>query len=180
MRTMKLHTARLSLLAALFAAVLAFVVATSGGTVISTALAAASRLSVWDTPGRHASSCYVPAVTVLTGTAQWPVFEAPVACRIKALEFIPNSAKSGADTDYFEFNFVNVGASGSGTTATATNVSFTSGVDLTALDAKAFTVSTTDATRTLAAHEVLTLKRTIVGNGLASPSGRVVVEFEPK
>lgn len=141
---------------------------------------AASKTGVQDIPGRHQHLAFHPGAAAATATSSEVVFEAMNACRIKRIAWIPSAGMTGDNTNYITLDFLNVGTAGAGTTSLVTAIAFTTGTDGTALDAKEFTLSTTDATVTLAAGEVLTCKRTKAASGLLMPSGIIVIEFEPK
>lgn len=171
------HSPRLALAAA-FAIVAAFVALTL--LPAERASAAAGKTGVWDIPGRHSVQVFHPGAAAATATSSEVVFEAPVACRLKRIAIVPSAGMTGDNTNYITLDFLNVGTAGVGTQSVVTAVAFTTGTDLTALDAKEFTLSTTDATITLAQGAVLTCKRTKAASGLLMPSCLVVVEFEPK
>jgi hypothetical protein len=140
---------------------------------------AVTKGGVQDIPGRHVSQVFHPGALAATATSSEVVFEAMNRCRLKRLALIPSAGMTGDNTNYVTLDFLNVGTAGAGTTSVVTAIAFTTGTDLTALDAKEFTLSTTDATIVMAAGEVLTLKRTKAASGLLMPSCLVVVEFEP-
>lgn len=140
---------------------------------------AAAKTGVWDYPGRHVHHIFHPGAAAATATSSEVVFEAMAPCRLKRLAIVPSAGMTGDNTNYITLDFINVGTAGAGTTSVVTPIAFTTGTDLTALDAKEFTLSTTDATIKLAAGEVLTLKRTKAASGLLMPSCLVIVEFEP-
>jgi len=139
----------------------------------------ASAVGLGDIPGQHQAAVRFAAVTS-TPTAEVAIFRAPFACRVKGLGVVYDTAVTGADTDNFAIDVRNKGAAGSGTTSLVTVITFASGTDSAAMDETTWTLSTTDATITLAAGDVLALRRTTNGSGLDMPAGLVVVRYEPK
>jgi len=118
----------------------------------------------------------VPAVGA-TATADQNVGEAPVAGTVTGVSYTPEANITGADTDTRTLTLVNKGAAGAGSTVIAT-LAFTNGVNGTAFDEKAFTLSATAANRVVAAGDILAFVSTHAGSsGLADPGGLVQVEI---
>lgn len=141
---------------------------------------AVTKGGVQDIPGRHVHYAFHPGSVAATATSSEIIFEAMNRCRVKRVAFIASATITGQATDHFSLDIINRGTDGTGSGAIATQILFsTSGVVATAGDAKEFTLSTTDATVTLAAGDVLAVLRTKVGSGLIMSSGVFVVEFEP-
>ena len=86
---------------------------------------------------------------------------------------------TASDTNNFAIALVNTGLLGSGTTAMTSTLTFnrTTG-NLTALNPVALTLSTTAANLLVAAGEVVTLKKTENGTGLALPNGELSLQFQ--
>lgn len=101
---------------------------------------------------------------------------APVAGTVTAVEIISNAAVTGDNTNTRTFTLTNKGQAGAGTTVVAT-LALTTGNDLVAADAKAFTLSATPANLVVAAGDVLQLAQTVGASGLAHSGGvlRVVI-----
>lgn len=105
------------------------------------------------------------------------IFEAPYACTVTSVSYVPDTTLTGADTDSRTDSLINKGAAGSGTTEIAA-LAFVSGVDATAFDEKAITLSGTAANLVLAAGDIVAWKSLHVGStGLADPGGTVIVEI---
>ncbi len=104
------------------------------------------------------------------------IFEAPFACTISDVSYTPDTTLTGANTDSRTVSLINKGATGVGTTAAAT-LAFVSGVNATAFDEKAITLSSTAADLVLAEGDIVAWKSLHVGaTGLADPGGTVQVE----
>lgn len=141
---------------------------------------AVTKGGVQDIPGRHVHYAFHPGAAAATATSSEIIFEAMNRCRIKRVAFIASATITGQITDYFALDIVNRGTDGTGSGTIATAITFSSApIVATAGDALEFTLSTTDATITLAAGSVLAVLRTKTGNGLLMSSGLFVVEYEP-
>lgn len=90
--------------------------------------------------------------------------------------YIPSASITGANTNSRTLTLQNRGQAGAGTTAVAT-LALTSGVNATADDAKALTLSGTAANLVVVAGDVLSFESVHTGTGLADPGGQVVVEI---
>jgi hypothetical protein len=100
---------------------------------------------------------------------------APFAGTVTAVEYIPDTVLTGANTDSRTAVLVNKGQSGAGTTVVAT-LAFVSGVNAAADDARAITLSGTAANLVVADGDVLAWQSNHVGaTGLADPGGLVRV-----
>jgi len=137
-------------------------------------------LGLQDIPGIHQESARIPAVATASDVGEWVIFRAPFNCRVKGLSFVPDAAVTGQASHNFTLDVQNKGTAGTGTTSLVTTITYGSGTDAVAFDETAFTLSTTDATIRMSAGEVLTLKRTKTGNGLAAPALLAVVRYEPR
>lgn len=91
---------------------------------------------------------------------------------VTAVSYIPVTTITGADTNSRTVAVVNKGAAGSGSTSVA-SLALTSGVNATAFDEKAVTLSGTAANLNVTAGDVLAFTSTHVGTGLADPGGKV-------
>lgn len=126
----------------------------------------------------------VPAVEtyhmVIAATAANAAFEtvvctAPWAGTVTAVNYIADTALSGANTESRTLQLINKGQAGAGTTIVA-SLALVLGVNLAAFDAKAITLSATAADLVLVAGDVLAFKSLNIGvTGLADPGGTVVV-----
>lgn len=103
------------------------------------------------------------------------VGRAPYAGTVTAVEFIPNTTITGANTESRTFNLINKGQGGVGTTVIAT-LAMVSGVNATGMDVKNATLSVVAGATTVVAGDVLAWQSLHVGStGLADPGGRVEV-----
>jgi hypothetical protein len=101
--------------------------------------------------------------------------EAPFACTVTGVNYAPEAAITGANTDTRTITLVNRGQAGSGSTVVAT-LALTAGVNAAAYDDKGFTLSVVAGATTLAAGDVLEWRSTHSGStGLADPGGHVRV-----
>lgn len=116
----------------------------------------------------------VPAVGTAGNDEDSVLGQAPFDCTVTAVQYIPESAITGAATNNRTLSLVNKGAAGSGTTSVAT-LSFGSGTDAAAYDEKALTLSGTAANLDLAAGDTLQWRSIHVGTGIADPGGLVRV-----
>lgn len=97
-------------------------------------------------------------------------FDATVA----RVEYIPEAAITGANTNTRNVELRNGGQAGSGTTTVA-NLQFNAGVNAAANDERVITLSGTAANLNLAAGDTLVWRSLAVGTGLADPGGLVRV-----
>lgn len=114
-------------------------------------------------------SASLPAVA--TGTdSDVAVFIAPFDCVVTGVTYTPNATITGANSNTRALRLRNKGLTGAGSTVVA-ELQFDSGVNATAFDEKAITLSGTAANLNLAAGDVLALFSDAVGTGLADPGG---------
>lgn len=102
------------------------------------------------------------------------IARAPFRCTVTGVYYLPAAAATGHTTNYATVTVTNKGTNGSGSTAVAA-LALTNGVDLTAFDEKAITLSTTEASLNLAEGDVLSVAVTKAGTGLAIGAGIVGV-----
>jgi hypothetical protein len=139
-----------------------------------------SKTGSLDIPGTHFAQARLGAMATAATADEWCVFRAPGPVTIKKLSIAWNASITGAATDNFAVAAQNKGTAGTGTTAVSDTKTYTSGVNATAFLPDDLTLSTTAANLELAANEVLSIKRTVNGTGLASPDGLVLIEYMPK
>lgn len=102
---------------------------------------------------------------------------APFAGTVSAVQYVPDTVLTGANTDSRTLVLVNKGQAGSGTTVVATKA-FVSGVNAPADRVTAITLTATAADLAVAAGDVLAFQSTHVGStGLADPGGLVHIEI---
>lgn len=135
-------------------------------------------LNLKDIPGGAlVAACRTAAISgSINVTKEEACFYAKTACKIVSAGIVPDTALSGADTNYRKLGFRNKGTDGAGTTELAL-VSFTSGVDLVAHDYYELVAST--ALKTMTAGQVLAFYSKHEGSGLAQPAGCVIVVYWP-
>lgn len=104
------------------------------------------------------------------------IAQSPFAGTVTAVQYVPEAAITGAATNNRAVSLVNKGQAGSGTTVVAT-LTFASGVNATANNEVALTLSATPADLVLAEGDTLQWRSIVNGTGLADPGGiaRVVV-----
>lgn len=116
----------------------------------------------------------VPAVSTAGNDDDTVIAQAPFACTVTAVQYVPEAAITGADTNSRTVSLVNKGAAGSGTTSVA-SLALTSGVNAAANDEKAITLSATAANLVLAAGDTLQWRSIHIGTGITDPGGLVRV-----
>lgn len=92
---------------------------------------------------------------------------------VTSVEFLPNWNLTGANTNSRTFTLYNRRTTGTGTTVLA-QVLMTSGSSMTRF--VPFSVSITTANAVVAPGDILEWESLHVGNGIADPGGRVVVQ----
>jgi hypothetical protein len=126
-----------------------------------------------------------PLVKTLTGDtdavaagadATTNIGRAPFSGTVTQVTYAPNATLTGANTDSRTLSIINKGQSGTGTTSVAT-LAFTSGVNATASDEKALTLSGTPANLNVVQGDILAFVSTHVGSGLADPGGLVEIDI---
>jgi hypothetical protein len=90
------------------------------------------------------------------------------------VQYVPEAAITGANTNTRSMTLFNKGQAGAGTTTVAT-LQFDSGVNAAANDEKAVTLSGTAANLDLAAGDTLLWRSLHIGTGQADPGGLVRV-----
>jgi hypothetical protein len=116
----------------------------------------------------------VPAVSTAGNDDDTVIAQAPFDCTVTAVEYVPESIVTGAATNHRTVSLVNKGQAGSGTTTVAA-LTFDSGVNATANNERAVTLSGTSANLDLAAGDTLQWRSIHVGTGIADPGGIVRV-----
>lgn len=118
----------------------------------------------------------VPAVGTAGNDASTIVCQAPFDGTVTAVQLVPLSAITGADTNSRTVALTNKGQAGSGSTSMA-SLALTNGVNAAADDEKAVTLSGTPANLAVAAGDTLLWTSTHVGTGITDPGGLVRVTF---
>lgn len=105
------------------------------------------------------------------------VGEAPFDGTVTSVSYTPEANITGANTETRTLTLVNKGAAGAGTVVVAT-LALTSGVNGTAFDEKALTLSVVAGATTVAEGDILAFVSTHSGStGLADPGGLAQVEI---
>lgn len=116
----------------------------------------------------------VPAVPTAGNDDDTVLGQAPFACTVTSVQYVPEAAITGADTNSRTVSLVNKGQAGSGTTTVA-SLALTNGVNASANDEKTITLSGTAANLVLAAGDTLQWRSIHVGTGITDPGGVVRV-----
>lgn len=124
-------------------------------------------------PGGKVITANVPAAATAVADDTL-LFQAPYDCTVTAVEFVPEAAITGANTNYRTVSLVNKGQAGSSSVTVAT-LDFVSGVNATANNERALTLSATPANLILTAGDSLLWRSIVAGSGLADPGGIVKV-----
>lgn len=98
--------------------------------------------------------------------------------KITAIDWLPDTAVTGAATNNLALEVINAGLDGLGTTSIADKITYASGTDAAALDEKAQVLSTTAANLEIDDKEVIALDKTNNGTGLPLPAGIWVIQFQ--
>jgi len=114
----------------------------------------------------------VPAVGTAGNDDDTIVGQAPFACTVTAVEYVPEAAITGAATNNRTVSLINKGQAGSGTAVVA-SLNFASGIDATAANEKAITLSVTAADLVLAAGDTLLWRSLHILTGITDPGGLV-------
>lgn len=99
---------------------------------------------------------------------------APFDGTVAGVDFVPNAAITGQNTDTRRVAIVNKGQAGVGTAEPAA-LQFNAGVNAAAFDAKALTISAVAVDIAVVAGDVLVVASTTPGVGLADPGGLFVL-----
>ncbi|SOD80139.1 hypothetical protein SAMN06272781_6887 [Streptomyces sp. 1222.2] len=112
----------------------------------------------------------VPAVSTAGNDDDTVIAQAPFACTVTSVQYVPEAAITGADTNSRTVSLVNKGAAGSGSTTVA-SLALTNGVNASANDEKTITLSATAANLVLAEGDTLQWRSIHVGTGITDPGG---------
>jgi hypothetical protein len=116
----------------------------------------------------------VPSVGTAGNDDDTVVSQAPFDCTVTAVQYVPEAAITGANTNTRVVSLVNKGQAGSGTTTVAT-LQFDSGVNAAANDEKTITLSGTAANLDLSSGDTLQWRSVHVGTGITDPGGIIRV-----
>lgn len=127
--------------------------------------------------GTQTADGFVPSVAAATATEVHPIFVAPIRCIIptNGVNFVPQAAVTGDNTNTKNLNVQNRGSAGSGTTEVG-NLDLVTGVNLVAFDKTNIPLG---AALTLEAGDVLGLQVEKVGTGVLIPNIMFEITFKP-
>lgn len=118
----------------------------------------------------------IAAAVAQASDAGVAVIRAPFAGTVAAAAYVPSATITGVATNTRKLELVNKGQSGAGTTVAA-SIQFDNGINATAFDEKALTLSGTAGNLVVAAGDVLAWVSTHLASGIADPGGLVIVEL---
>lgn len=116
----------------------------------------------------------VPSVATAGNSDDTVIGQAPFDCTVTAVQYIPETAITGAATNNRTVSLVNKGQAGSGTTTVA-SINYANAVNASANNENTVTLSVTAADLVLAAGDTLQWRSVAVGTGIADPGGVVRV-----
>jgi len=116
----------------------------------------------------------VPPVSTAGNDDDTVLGQAPFACTVTSVQYVPEAAITGAATNNRTVSLVNKGQAGAGTTTVA-SLSFDNGVNAVANDEKTIALSVTAANLVLAAGDTLLWRSIHVATGITDPGGVVRV-----
>lgn len=118
---------------------------------------------------------YVPSQATLGTDDNWPVWQAPLKCKILSATFVPSAAITANATHYSIYTLTRYTAGASGTSVATRSWAATDSV---AETPEAMTLSGTAANLLLAADDTLSMVKTHAGNGLVIPDGVLVIRYQ--
>jgi hypothetical protein len=118
---------------------------------------------------------YVPAQATLGTVDNWPVWQAPLKCKVTSVTFVPSAAITANATHFSTYTLTRYTAGASGTTVATRSWAATNSV---AETPEAMTLSATAANLLLAVDDTLSVVKTVDGNGLVIPDGVLVVRYQ--
>jgi hypothetical protein len=116
------------------------------------------------------------AAVALDASLRTVIAKAPFAGVITKVEYVPIAAITGVTDNSRKVSIQNRGSAGLGTTEVAA-LTFATGTDGVAFDAKELTLSVTPANLDVAAGDVLAFYSETLGTGIADPGGTVIIEM---
>lgn len=118
----------------------------------------------------------VPPVATPGNSDDTVLGQAQFAGTVTKVEYVPEAAIAGAATNNRTFSLVNKGQAGSGTITVAT-LTFGAGINATANNEVALTLSATASDLVVAEGDTLLWRSVAVGTGIADPGGVARVTF---
>ena len=120
----------------------------------------------------------VPAKTAVAATQDTPNVACPFAGTVSAVTYEPASLLTGADTNSLTLSLINKGQAGAGSTVVATKA-FTNGVNAAATPTQTTLTVQGGGADAVAKGDLLSLRQTKVGTGLADPGGTIRITITP-
>src|SRR6476620_4176595 len=124
-------------------------------------------------PKQDILSRVAPAVTIATND-EVTVFRAPYTGVISGVSYVPDTLITGANTNTRRVSVINKGQAGAGVVEAAA-LQFDSGVNATAFDEKALTLSGTASNLNVVEGDIVSFKSVAVGTGIVDPGGTVFI-----
>lgn len=121
--------------------------------------------------GDQFAQATIPAEGTAGTADEWCVWQAPYNAVITAAQWIPAAAVTGVATNNFALAINDF----TSTTTVSSTKTYANGTNSVANTAEALTVAAAGVN--VAAGDVITLKRTVNGTGLASPAGSVRLTY---
>ena len=121
--------------------------------------------------GDQFAQASVPAEATAGNADEWPIWQAPYNAVITAANWIPAAAVTGVVTNNFALQVNDLTSA----TIVSSVKTYANGTNSVANTAEALTVAAGGVN--VAAGDVITLKRTVNGTGLASPAGSVRLTY---
>jgi len=120
-------------------------------------------------------TAYVPVQATLGTDDDWPVWQAPLKCKVTAVNFVPSAAITANATHSSIYTLTRYTA---GATATSVATRSWAATDSVAETPEAMTLSGTAANLLMAVDDTLAVVKTHGGNGLVIPDGLLVVRYQ--
>ena len=138
-----------------------------------------SKDSFGDIPGTRTAVAHIPALGADAATIVYPIFRAPDACIVTAVNVVPQAAFTGATGACKNLNIIDAGTAGVGSTEVG-NLDMITGVNFVALDSKNIPLNATYLAPgvTMVEGDTLVLQIEDVGTSPAFPAIEVYVEYK--
>lgn len=125
--------------------------------------------------GTLQATAYVPSQATAGTVDNWPVWQAPLKCKITAVSFVPSAAVTANGTNYSDYTVTRYTA---GATATSVAVRTWAAANSVAETPEVLTLSATAANLLLAAEDTLSVVKSVGGTGLVIPDGLLVIRYQ--
>lgn len=127
-------------------------------------------------PSSTVFTARVPGRAAATATLDSVIGVVSAAGAVSSVEYFPDAAVAGADTNSLTLSLINAGTNGAGSTVIASKA-FTAGVNLVKADNNLITLSGTAANLDVPQDGALMWRSDKIGTGLTDPGGFVRVTF---